>query len=127
MPDRSKVRCQTNRDTGFTPRADGGGSLPGCVCSLDVPVRANQRRRDSGRGPHLFKRGWAGVSDTGGGDTVDLAPRAIAGAGLQVGFLVSRSQTLSSAHVSWAEFVIPTIFPTSPKNKVVWPKPTYDK
>ena len=50
-PNRSKMRRQTKRDTGITPRADGGGSLPGRVCSSHVPVQANQRRRNSGRGP----------------------------------------------------------------------------
>ena len=38
MPDRSKLRRQTKRNT----RADGGGSLSGRVCSSDVPVQANQ-------------------------------------------------------------------------------------
>ena len=39
-----------------TPRADVGESLPGRVCSSDVAVQANQWRRNSGRGPHLFKK-----------------------------------------------------------------------
>ena len=65
MPDRSKVRFQTKLDTGFTPRTEGEGSLPGCVCSSDVPVQANQQRRNSGRGPHLFRKGQAGLSHTG--------------------------------------------------------------
>ena len=35
MPDMSKVRFQTKRDTGYTPRAEGGGSLQGRVCPSD--------------------------------------------------------------------------------------------
>ena len=42
MPDRSKVRRQTKRDTGVTPRVDSGGFLPGRVCSSDVPVQATR-------------------------------------------------------------------------------------
>ena len=36
MLDRSKVRFQTKTDTGVY---DGRGSLPGRVCSSDVPVQ----------------------------------------------------------------------------------------
>ena len=56
-PNRTKVRFQTKRDTGFTPCADGRGSLPGRVCSSDLPVQVNQGQRNPGRGPHLFKKG----------------------------------------------------------------------
>ena len=57
MPDRSKVRRQTKRDTEVYPCAIGRSSLPRRVCSSDVPMQANQRRRNCGRGPHLFKKG----------------------------------------------------------------------
>ena len=45
MPNRSEVRFQTKRDTGVY-----------AMRSSDVPVQANQRRRNYGGGPHLFKK-----------------------------------------------------------------------
>ena len=50
---------------GFTPCVDSRGSLPGRVCSSDVPVHVNQcehcnsnsKRCNSGKGPYFFKKG----------------------------------------------------------------------
>ena len=41
---------------GLRSTRGGRGSLPGRVCSSDVIVQATQWRRNSGRGPHLFKK-----------------------------------------------------------------------
>ena len=46
MPDRLIVRLQTKRDTRVYA-VRGRGSVPGRVCSSDVSVQANQRRRNS--------------------------------------------------------------------------------
>ena len=86
MVDRPKVRFQTKRDTGLTPYADGRVSLPGHVCSSDVPVQANQQRRNSGKEPHSLKKAKLESATQGGScrpwepfkrDTVNLASGAI--------------------------------------------------
>ena len=55
MLDRSKVRFQTKRDTGFYDVRES--RFASGTRRLIRRVQANQRRRNSGRGPHLFKKG----------------------------------------------------------------------
>ena len=96
MPDRSKVRFQTKRDTGRFPCSDGQSALPGCVYSSDVPVQANQLRRKTEEDPtSLIKAKLEsahqeepeigptvpGLREPFKQYTVDLAPGAIEGAG----------------------------------------------
>ena len=97
--DKPKWKTRPRGTWGFTPTAEGGGSLPGRVWSYDVTVltvHLNQWRRYSS-GPHLFKKGQAEVSTMGGAryrtnclpgprepfkrDTVYLAPGATEGGG----------------------------------------------
>ena len=82
VADRSKVRFQTMRDTGVYDVRGRAGFASGRVCSSDVPVLAAQRRRNSRRGPRLFKK--AKLRDQG-----QLKER--------VRFLVGRNLTLSPA------------------------------
>ena len=79
------------------PCAGGRGSLPGLVCLLDETLQANYGWHNFGRGPHLFRKGKAGVSTMKGvryrancllglrecfkRDTVDLVPGATERAG----------------------------------------------
>ena len=70
---KSDFRPRTTR--GLIPYAGGQVSHPERVCSSDVTVRANQRQRNSGRGPHLLKKALGQLKE-------------------HTGFLVSRSLTL---------------------------------
>ena len=118
----------------ITPRAVGGGSVLGRVCLSDVPVQANQRQCNSGRGPQKKRLRWSQQHGRG-------RPRAISGQGRgnrsnevpwtwhqrqlqqQAVFLVSRSLTLSSAHISFstvAGFVMLTISPAAAKKKTTF-------
>ena len=134
MPDRSKVRRQLCGTRGFTPRAAGGSLRPGCVCSSDMPVQPNQRRRKSVRGPHLLKNVKL---DSATREGPDIGPTICQDRRnrsneiqwtwhqgqlqVQAGFfLVSRSLTLSPAHVSTVGGIRHLIiFPAGPKEKKI--------
>ena len=124
MPEGPKWHIRPRQIRRFKPCAGGRGSLPGRVCLSDVTVQVNQWRRNSGRGPQLFKRLiWSQHNGRAQyqanylpeprkpfkRDTVQLKE--------WVGFSVSKSLTLPSTP-QWAGGDNSMIFPASPKKGI---------
>ena len=111
------MRFQPKKDTGVYTVRGIRARRPGRVCSSDVTEQQNQRRSNSGIGPHFLKK--AALECQGRGNRTNEIPWTWHQGQLKerAGFLVSRSLTLPSAP-PWAGCHL-RIFPDGPKKKNV--------